>query len=200
LGDAITLDDRDLGKLMAALAKAPEKTKLAMRRAMHKTTQTWVGRAKAERFTGTTGPRSLHTRTGRLVRSLVAKVEEVPSGIVGRIGSNVVYAPTHEFGATITPKRSQYLTIPLAAAKTAAGVARFASAKQVPGLIFLTRPGRNPLLVQRDGRGGVIPYYVLVKSVTIPPRLGLRTIRDELVAKGLFQATLFAELKPLLKD
>jgi len=46
--------------------------------------------------------------TGRLWQSLTYKVE----GDKVKVGSNVVYAKTHQFGATIKPKKAQKLCIP----------------------------------------------------------------------------------------
>jgi len=52
----------------------------------------------------------LKVRTGRLRSSVTSRVESAGGDIVGRVGSNVVYAPVHEYGAVITPKRGKYLT------------------------------------------------------------------------------------------
>jgi len=52
----------------------------------------------------------LHVRTGRYRSSITNRIEETGIDIVGKIGTNVVYAPVHEYGATIRPKRKKYLT------------------------------------------------------------------------------------------
>lgn len=46
--------------------------------------------------------------TGRLNRSIVANADK--TGVT--IGTNVQYAPTHQFGATIVPKRAKRLVFP----------------------------------------------------------------------------------------
>lgn len=51
------------------------------------------------------GDNGLHVRTGNLRRSITSGAKD----FTGWIGTNVVYAPTHEYGATITPKRGKYL-------------------------------------------------------------------------------------------
>ena len=63
------------------------------------------GKAKKE-FTKSRGSAGgLHVRSGHLRRSITSKSE----GLQGWLGSNVVYAATHEFGATIKAKNSKYL-------------------------------------------------------------------------------------------
>lgn len=47
----------------------------------------------------------LHVRTGRLWSSVTSKVTETPDMWTGVIGSNVVYAPIHEFGGIIPAHR-----------------------------------------------------------------------------------------------
>lgn len=85
------------------------------------------------------------------------------------IFTGVKYARIQQYGGTITPKRSQYLTIPIGANLTPAGVARY-SARSVPNSFFVkTRGGK--LLLMGGSKGRARPYFVLVKSVYIPPRL-----------------------------
>jgi len=52
----------------------------------------------------------LKVRTGRYRSSITSKIEGAGSDITGKVGTNVVYAPVHEYGATIAPKRRKYLT------------------------------------------------------------------------------------------
>ena len=91
--------------------------------------------------------------------------------------SDVIYAPTHETGATITARRAYsglpggpYLNIPIGINKLDSG----ATAKQARaifqegGFIFRSRKG-NWIVADKDGN----PMFVLKKSVVIPPRLGL---------------------------
>lgn len=51
----------------------------------------------------------LKVRTGRLRSSVTTRVEMQGKDILGKVGSNVVYAPVHEYGATITAKKGEYL-------------------------------------------------------------------------------------------
>lgn len=51
----------------------------------------------------------LHVRTGRLRRSIHPELEYGPGRAVATVGTNVIYARTHEYGATITPKKAKAL-------------------------------------------------------------------------------------------
>lgn len=52
----------------------------------------------------------LNRRTGRLSRSIHSEPARLEgSAILGKVGTNLVYAPVHEFGATIRAKRAKYL-------------------------------------------------------------------------------------------
>lgn len=76
----------------------------------------------------------------------------------------------HERGAVITPRTSQYLTIPLPAALDSRGVPLRKSARDWQNT-FVRRSKRGNLLIfQKQGRE-IIPLYALKKSVRIPARL-----------------------------
>lgn len=118
--------------------------------------------------------RVLKKRSGALARSINAKARVTAEGsheVVAR--SEHISSSTHEHGAVIRPKRAKMLAIPLAAAKTAGGVARYSTPRSVPGLFVLKSKAGNLLLVKREG-GGITPYFVLKHSVTIPRRPFLR--------------------------
>lgn len=79
-------------------------------------------------------------------------------------------AAVHERGATITPKRAKYLTIPLPPALTGQGVPKRKSAREWQNTFVLKSKKGNLLIVQKVGKE-IVPLYVLKKSVTIPKRL-----------------------------
>lgn len=155
---AVTLDEwrRGIGKLAkSALPRAvrPVIAEAALRfEAEAKQNQ---GRAGLHRRTG-----SLFNRTsGRARFGLDAFDAEVELRV------DVPYAAVHEYGATIRPKRARYLTIPLAANKTAGGDVRMA-----PRMIrnaFFVRSRRGNLLMMDPQRG---PMFVLVNQVKVPAR------------------------------
>lgn len=118
------------------------------------------------------GPVLKH-RSGDLSRSVT--IGGVESNLQTRalsisIGSNIVYARIHETGGTILPRRGTYLAIPLSAAQTPTGKARF-SPRNAPGPTFVARSKRGNLIIfQKLSSGGIRPLFVLKRSVVIPKR------------------------------
>lgn len=144
------------------------------------------------RLRGPTGSNTLATRTGALRRSVRANVEKLGGGyrVTFRAGANVPYARIHETGGAITAKRTSNLAIPLAAAKTKAGVSRLASPRQDPTLKFIVSKRGSKLLVRIVGKGAnkrIIPHYVLKPSVYIPPRLGFKREADRVARETVKQ-------------
>ena len=105
---------------------------------------------------------------GQVLKSISGKLSSSInwwlSGTEGYIGSNLVYAAIQEFGGTIVPKNAKYLTIPLwkGAAQQIGG------AREVPNAFFKMTNGR--LLMYGKSKYGIMPYFLLLKSVTLPPR------------------------------
>lgn len=62
--------------------------------------------------------------TGRLQRSISYKASEDET----EVGTNLKYAATHQFGATIKPKKGKFLVFPI---RGAGGQARYVFARQV---------------------------------------------------------------------
>ncbi len=82
------------------------------------------------------------------------------------------YAVIQEKGGTVTPKKAQWLTIPLDANKTKGGDTRMSATRAFKsGAFVFTSKAGNKIIGQRDGKN-IVPLFVLKKSVTIPPRLG----------------------------
>jgi len=173
MGIEIRLDADGFNK---AITEFPAKLFGEMGRAFRQVGGEFIVKLTRERLSGA-GIKSLARRTGALVGSFGRVVfgENIDS-LTLSIYSDSKYAPIHEFGGTIVPRNTKYLAIPLGPAKTAAGVSRYKSPRDVPGLKFggLSRAG-NPLLRTVDG----VPMYVLVKSVTIPPRLSMFTTWEQ---------------------
>lgn len=129
---------------------------------------------KAEEYGKRNATTTLHARTGRLRASIAGRLESGPSGALdlvlraggGKESKDVPYAAIHETGSVVVPVRRKWLAIPLPIAKTAAGVSRYQTPRDVPGLRFMLSRRGNALLVDKKG----VPWYVLKKSVTIPAR------------------------------
>lgn len=83
----------------------PDKWRRAMLKAMHSVT---IGVSAYIKERGLSG-QVLHIRTGRLKSSINGTSQMVGNIVTGKIGTNVVYAPIHEFGGVIRAKNSPYL-------------------------------------------------------------------------------------------
>lgn len=119
--------------------------------------------------------RILNRRTGHLAQSIGAKIEKDGNDWVGTVGSGygrydrLPYAEIHETGGVITPKHAKYLTIPLKAALTPTGAPKRGGARDWQNTFVGKSKAGNLIIFQKSGRG-LIPLYVLKKSVTIPAR------------------------------
>lgn len=119
----------------------------------------------------------LDVRTGTLKRSITYQV--AVDGYSARVGTNVVYARAHEFGAVIKPKNAKFLTIPIGQYRVQSRTARIRSARQVKDLVYIPRKNGEfgGMLGRPKGRGkarSIEPLFLLRKRVTIPPRPFLR--------------------------
>lgn len=164
-------------------------TKLAMEKRHNRT---WSPRRKNP--SGQAG--RLNRRSGRLMKSLRVRVfpgSKTIEQVAGEIGTQSPYAGVHEYGATIRPKRSKYLAIPLPAALDSRGVPKRRGPRSWKNTFVAKSKAGNLIIFQRRrGVKGIIPLYVLKKEVTIPPRLGL----GDTITRGIpvFQDRLFDKL------
>jgi hypothetical protein len=120
--------------------------------------------------------RNLKKRTGQLVRGWTAP--QLRGNTLGTISltfvNETIYAIVHEEGRTITPKRAQYLAIPLGAAKTKGGVARIGPRDLPRKQTFV----RNNIIFFKRRKDDRKPQamFALKSSVTIPPRLNAEAV------------------------
>ena len=130
----------------------------------------------------------MNLRSGNMIQKLLGGVKfERGRGGAAATFSGPSWLSVHEYGAVITPKRAKYLTIPLPAAMDSRGVpfkkslSEWENTKMVP-----TKRGNGYLVYQERGNR-IIPLYVLVTSVKIPPRLGMgytiRSMRQPMIEK-----------------
>lgn len=123
----------------------------------------------------------LYSRSGYLKRSLKTQLSGTSlATLSGSVYSDAIYAAIQEQGGTVEAKRAYmglaggpYLNIPADANKTPSGVMRF-SARDVfaaGGYIVKLTSLKARYAVFLDDR----PMFWLVKSVTIPARLGMVT-------------------------
>ncbi|MDD5486112.1 MAG: phage virion morphogenesis protein [Dehalococcoidales bacterium] len=109
----------------------------------------------------------LKRRTGRLASSMGYKVEESGDSFSGRVGSPVEYAAIHETGGTIRATRTRYLTIPMPAALTPAGVVRKPARRWLN--TFVRTVKGNKYIFSKEG-GRAVPIFLLKQTVKIPKR------------------------------
>ncbi len=122
----------------------------------------------------------LYRRKGNMLREIQQSVTVTGRGLDAIKGS-ISGPAVHEFGATIRPTRSQYLAIPLDAAKDSTGTPLPMSPRQFRDT-FVARSKRGNLLIfqKRGGRfGRIVPLFALKKQVKVPARLGLGATLDK---------------------
>jgi len=119
-------------------------------------------------------PGTLSKRSGGLLASLNPDRITVTGDGLSEIAVSFTLtgiANVHERGATIRPKRAKYLTIPLPAALTKRGTPIKPNARAWKNTFVLKSKKGNLLIMQKKGKGDMVPLYVLKKQVVIPKRL-----------------------------
>ena len=186
-----------LSKMRRELIAKRREMREAARHILDRGYREWENAMISRHLSGPTGPTSVSVRTGRL-RSSLRKVGPTLKGNVVEVGGRLGVGSTdvqgrariHEFGGIIRPKRARMLAIPTRRARTAAGVARVRSPRQVPGLFVIRSRGRvllarktgvlgrktpgGGVAGRRAGRGTLEIMYVLVPQVRMPARLNAR--------------------------
>jgi len=133
-----------------------------------------MARRHAGAWPGGTSDRTLSRRSGDLIQSIKDSVRVTGTTLAtveGGIGG-AFYLRTHEYGATIRPKKAKYLAIPLPEALNANGTPKLASLRPWKNTFVKPSKAGNLLIFQKRGRH-IVPLYVLKKEVKIRPRLGL---------------------------
>jgi hypothetical protein len=114
----------------------------------------------------------LHSRTAALKGSIEAipPVEVSAHEIIAKVvaGQKLKYAWAQEEGGVIKAKNARFLAIPLDAAKTAAGVARFGP-RQIESAGYTGSFVKGGILYGKQG-DRIVPLFVFKRSVTLPKR------------------------------
>lgn len=181
--DARVISDnlKNLTRLQSELRELAKKTLFAEAEAM-------TEHIKNEYLRGGTSIDKLAMRTGHLRRNTRAlKVVELKGSLVSGTGFyNTKYAGVH-IGpkgkkTVIRAKSKSWLTIPLKAAKTKAGVPLGRARSTVFGETFVKRSKKGNLIIfgklsaqkgknAGQAKGKIVPLFLLVKQVTIPTRV-----------------------------
>lgn len=136
----------------------------------------WGMKSKKHILKNLRGP-ILKVRTAQLWRSIGFKTGtegaksyvEVGSGVAGKKAPP--YARIHEKGGIIRPKKAKALTVPLP------GIRGLAA--NYPNAFIIKSKKGNVLLVEKKGKKGLRPLFVLKQSVKIPKRHWLsQSIRE----------------------
>lgn len=141
----------------------------------------------------------LKRRSGKFAQSIRTFVREQKGE--GGVGTPLVYAPTHEFGATIVPKNVKWLTIPIGELRGKANVPRITEFENLK-FIFGKKGGiayyGKYTPAEGGGRGTVErPMFALVKKVKIPARKPFKkaqTAKEDAITKA-FDTHTAAQLK-----
>ncbi len=156
-------------KFNAALGRFPKELARNLKTGVATYLQAFRGRMGRERLRGRPG---VAKRTGFLTASqkLIVTGDTVDRilGVYAIGGGVVKYAALQEYGGVVKPTRAKFLAIPLEAAKTAAGVSRYVSPRDLSDTFI-----RGGIIYQNQD-GKAVPMFALRKSVRIPPRLGVR--------------------------
>lgn len=119
----------------------------------------------------------LKKRTGNLTRAIFYRIEQVGLDVLVRAGvdlTKAIYGRIHEHGGTITPKKSKYLTIPLAPNLTGNGVMRVSAREFIsnPQSLGFKSSFVNPsktAIVGVKSNGALEAVFALKTSVTLKP-------------------------------
>tara|TARA_R110002020_G_scaffold425054_3_gene634467 strand:+ start:980 stop:1639 length:660 start_codon:yes stop_codon:yes gene_type:complete len=208
-GDGWSLSIKNLD-VIKALASAPErvtqKFRFALRDIVAEISSTVIT-GMSDYSPGKKSPNApLQVRTGKLQQTIQGYIRgtsfESLEGVVSAGNATVPYAHIQEYGGTITPKSSEYLRIPLPEILTDRGDVQGNYEIYNRGGRYETGSGEETYLagsaIMVNIAGKPTPIYALVKSVKIPPRLGIRkTGADKLdYIETRFEQAIELALKP----
>ncbi len=174
----IRFDGERLGREIASAARLIAS---GLPKAMDRALLVLERRVKDRHLSGPTGSTSLRARSARLRDSITSRLT-IEAGVpVGTVGTKVIYGRTHEFGGTIRPRRGRFLTVPLPAALTPAGVGRFTARELINNPEQAGFTGTwiaKSIIFGRRGRtqrSRPVPLFVLKRSIKLPARPFLLT-------------------------
>lgn len=114
-------------------------------------------------------------RTGGGLKSIKDSIKVTVGKDGGTASISTGGMTIHEIGGTISPSRSKYLTIPSRYALSGTGTPIYSSASSWGKKdTFIGRTKKNNLVIfKREANKTIVPLYMLVGNVRVPPRLGL---------------------------
>lgn len=162
------LDVRRYGKLARSVADL--KAQIVDARQLQVAFQDWALHSLDPALQDVLSNKILRRRTGFLARSTFFQSLRATKSQVYVSVVTAHYGPVHEYGATIKPRRKKWLTVPLPAAQTPAGVTRYA-APDYPGAFLIKSRTGKLFIVKRGKKPGKLDFlFALKKEVKIPAR------------------------------
>jgi hypothetical protein len=166
----IGIETRGISTFLAKVAKMPGAVQNAAFKAMGVVGRELEKHVKVNHLSG----QDLDVRTGNLRRAIFHEVGRTIDGdAFAKVGADIKKAPyarVHELGGIIRPKKSRHLTIPLTAAQTRKGVARF-SARDVignpSGFGYVGTFTHNKIIFGKKSDGSIEPLFKLADQVTV---------------------------------
>lgn len=132
------------------------------------------------------GDMGLNRRSGNLARGWLTAATNTADGAEVRnwtAGPAAEYSALQEFGGTIRPVRAKHLWIPTKQNQTTTGVARMSPRDAIQrggfvswkrGGVFFGKPAVKT--ARKHTTHGLVPLFVLKKSVYVPPRQGATSL------------------------
>jgi len=172
----ITVEIVGLDRTRAKVERLWSRLKRVLKQVVRRQSRALTQYVKTRHLTGGTTSDRLAVRSGHLRRSTKPRrVSERDGQIVGGVEFGARYASVHVGPkgkrTTIRPKSAQYLAIPLAAAKTAAGVARGGPRDYPDSFVVRTKAGNLLVMGRQTGAKGAVPLFVLKRQVVVPARV-----------------------------
>lgn len=158
----------------AALKQVGERAGVVLESSMNQAVLILQRSVKTDQMSGD----PLKVRSGRLRSSISAFTQRTATGVEGTVGTNVPYARIHEYGGEIVPVNKQYLTIPLPAALTGAGVLRKRAPEYTDAFVMRSRAG-NLIIAQKKGADSIVPLFLLKKRVKISEKRMFRNAVED---------------------
>jgi len=182
----LEFDEKQLKRILDAARKlSPGESPKVFQSAFHAGSQIIL-----KRLSDNVSNKILKRRSGKLAQSLGYRVDDDGGAISATIGSGVLtgkrvkYADIQERGGEVRGK--PWLTVPLPAALTPAGVMKMPRARDFPNT-FIQKSKKGNLLIFQKKDKGIRPLFVLKRSVTIKPSRymaeSLRQTRGEAIKK-----------------
>lgn len=165
-----TISPKDIDRIMTKLKKVNPKDRASLTHKSFVQAELMVERSLKQNISG----KFLKVQTGRLMNSVESSVRGTSDGIEAVIGSGarsgkrLPYANIHENGGKITPKKSKYLTIPIADNRRPDGLSRFSASELISRFKTFNLPSAKGKVLMAIMEGKAKPMFALVEEVTIP--------------------------------